>query len=65
MTVEYGRADNSKVQVSYHHLETVGVKTGETVNAGHSFGVSGNTGTRTTGEYLHLEVNKSSEWNPA
>ena len=56
VTVEYGRADNSKVQVSYHHLETVGVKTGETVNAGQQLGVSGNTGTRTTGEHLHLEV---------
>lgn len=34
VTVEYERADNSKVQVSYHHLEVVGVKTGDTVNAG-------------------------------
>lgn len=56
VTVEYERADNSKVQVSYHHLEAVGVKTGDTVNAGLQLGVSGNTGTRTTGEHLHLEV---------
>lgn len=56
VTVEYERADNSKVQVSYHHLEAVGVKTGDMVNAGQQLGVSGNTGTRTTGEHLHLEV---------
>lgn len=56
VTVEYERADNSKVQVSYHHLEAVGVKTGDTVNAGQQLGVSGSTGTRTTEEHLHLEV---------
>lgn len=56
VTVEYNRADNSSVQVSYLHLESVAVKTGDEVNAGQQLGVSGNTGTRTTGEHLHFEV---------
>ncbi|MBR5836211.1 MAG: glucosaminidase domain-containing protein [Bacteroidales bacterium] len=56
VTVEYQREDNSKIQVSYLHLEAVDVKVGDTVEAGQKLGMSGNTGTRTTGEHLHFGV---------
>ena len=53
------------------HLLRIDVKKGDTVNAGLKLGVSGNTGTRTTGEHLHLGVinvtaDKRLQWvNPA
>lgn len=56
VTVEYGRPDGTKIQVAYHHLESINVKTGDTVNAGTRIGISGNTGTRSTGPHLHLGV---------
>lgn len=56
VTVEYQQEDNSKIQVSYLHLDSVDVKAGDTVEAGQKLGISGNTGTRTTGEHLHFEV---------
>ena len=56
VTVEYQREDNSKIQVSYLHLDSVDVKVGDTVEAGQKLGMTGNTGTRTTGEYLHFGV---------
>ena len=71
VTVEYARPDGSKTQVQYMHLSQIDVKKGDTVQAGQKLGVSGNTGTRTTGEHLHFGViNVSSEgkqqWvNPA
>ena len=71
ITVEYSRPDGSKTQVQYMHLSQIDVKKGDTVQAGQKLGVSGNTGTRTTGEHLHFGViNISSEgkqqWvNPA
>ena len=55
-TVEYSREDGSKVQCSYLHLSDIAVKAGDVVNAGQKLGVSGNTGTRTTGEHLHFGV---------
>ena len=56
VTVEYTRADNSKVQCTYKHLGEIAVKTGDTVQAGERLGTSGGTGTRTTGEHLHFGV---------
>lgn len=56
VTVEYARADGSKVQCTYMHLSDISVKTGDTVTAGQRLGTSGNTGTRTTGEHLHFGV---------
>ena len=56
LTVEYARADGSKVQCTYMHLSEISVKVGEMVQAGGRLGTSGNTGTRTTGEHLHFGV---------
>src|SRR5574344_459687 len=56
VTVEYEREDKSKVQVVYMHLDSIVVKPGDEVKAGQKLGVSGNTGTRTTGEHLHFGV---------
>ena len=56
VTVEYARTDGSKVQTTYMHLSSISVKAGDEVKAGHKLGVSGNTGTRTTGEHLHFGV---------
>ena len=56
VTVEYARTDGSKVQTTYMHLACISVKAGDEVKAGQKLGVSGNTGTRTTGEHLHFGV---------
>ena len=56
VTVEYARTDGSKVQTTYMHLSSIAVKAGDEVKAGQKLGVSGNTGTRTTGEHLHFGV---------
>ena len=56
LTVEYTRPDGSKVQCTYMHLGEISVKAGDTVQAGQKLGRSGNTGARTTGEYLHFGV---------
>lgn len=56
ITVEYEREDGSKIQNVYMHLSVIDVKLGDTVQAGQKLGVSGNTGTRTTGEHLHFAV---------
>ena len=71
VTVEYAREDGTQTRVQYMHLSEISVKKGDTVNAGQKLGVSGNTGTRTTGEHLHLGVihvsadNKLQWVNPA
>ena len=56
VTIEYDRPDGSKTRVQYMHLSEINVKVGDSVNAGQKIGVSGNTGTRTTGEHLHFGV---------
>lgn len=60
VTVEYERGDGTKLQVYLAHLSSVNVKTGDTVNAGQQLGVTGNTGTRTTGPHLHFGVRQFS-----
>ena len=56
VTIEYNREDGSKYQTTYMHMSNIDVKVGDTVNAGDKIGISGNTGTRTTGPHLHFEV---------
>ena len=56
VTIEYNREDGSKYQTTYMHMSSIDVKVGDNVNAGQKIGVSGNTGTRTTGPHLHFEV---------
>ena len=56
VTVEYSRADGSATRVQYMHLSQINVQKGDSVNAGQKLGVAGNTGSRTTGEHLHLGV---------
>lgn len=56
VTVEYDRNDGSKYQCTYMHLSSTDVRVGDNVNAGQRLGVTGNTGTRTTGEHLHFGV---------
>lgn len=56
VTVEYSRADGSATRVQYMHLSQINVQKGDSVNSGQKLGVSGNTGSRTTGEHLHLGV---------
>lgn len=56
ITVEYERENGKKVQVYYSHLSEINVKVGDTINAGTSIGISGNSGTRTTGPHLHFSV---------
>ena len=56
VTVEYSRPNGNKYQCTYMHLSRIDVKVGDEVNAGQKLGMSGNTGTRTTGEHLHFSV---------
>ena len=71
VTVEYSRADGSATRIQYMHLSQINVQKGDSVNAGQKLGVSGNTGSRTTGEHLHLGVinvsaDRKQQWvNPA
>lgn len=56
VTIEYNRDNGSKYDVTYMHMSDISVSVGDTVNAGQKIGVSGNTGTRTTGAHLHFCV---------
>lgn len=57
--IEYSREDGSRYEVSYFHLDSIQVKAGDTVRAGQQVAVTGNTGTRTTGEHLHIGVKQT------
>lgn len=59
VTVEYTHADNQRYQVTYLHLDSVSVKTGDMVNARQEIAKSGNTGTATTGPHLHMSVKQA------
>lgn len=48
--------------VSYCHLSKAVVKRGDIVNAGEIIGISGNTGTRSTGEHVHISVKYKSHY---
>ncbi|EOA58512.1 hypothetical protein HMPREF1214_02084 [Bacteroides sp. HPS0048] len=48
--------------VSYCHLSKAVVKRGDIVNAGEVIGISGNTGTRSTGEHVHISVKYKSHY---
>lgn len=64
VTIQYDRQDGSKFQTTYMHLSSIGVKEGDTVNAGQQIAISGNTG-RSTGAHLHFEtkfLNQNEEW---
>ena len=56
ITVAHSREYGTKTYAEYMHLSKIDVKVGDTVNAGQQLGVSGNTGTRTTGEHLHFGI---------
>lgn len=47
---------HGNIQVTYRHLSLIGVKKGAPVYAGQPIGISGNSGTSTTGPHLHLTV---------
>ena len=51
LTVEYARADGSKMQCTNKHLDEILVKAGDTVQAGQRLGLSGKSG-----EHLHFGV---------
>uniref|UniRef100_A0AB33J3S1 Glucosaminidase domain-containing protein n=1 Tax=Prevotella sp. GTC17254 TaxID=3236794 RepID=A0AB33J3S1_9BACT len=55
LTVEYNRSDGTRIQCTYMHLSEIGVKVGDSVNAGMQLGYSGNSG-RSTGAHLHFET---------
>lgn len=47
---------HGNIQVTYCHLSLIGVKKGAPVNAGQPIGISGNSGTSTTGPHLHIAL---------
>ena len=52
---------NETFSTFYSHLKSVLVKVGDKVVKGQEIGLSGNTGTSTTGSHLHYEVHKNGE----
>lgn len=56
----YITIDHGVCSCSYLHLSKIKVGVGQYVRAGQFIGVSGNTGTRTTGEHLHISCRLNS-----
>ena len=58
----YVKMQYGEYTVSYCHLSKVAVKRGDVVYAGDVIGISGNTGTRSTGEHVHISVKYKSHY---
>jgi murein DD-endopeptidase MepM/ murein hydrolase activator NlpD len=58
----YVKMQYGEYTVSYCHLSKAVVKRGDIVNAGEIIGISGNTGTRSTGEHVHISVKYKSHY---
>lgn len=52
----YVKTRHGNMRCTYYHLSCAIVTKGQPLNAGEIIGISGNTGTRTTGPHLHLQV---------
>lgn len=50
--------ENGAYKTYYAHLSSIPVEVGDTVNAGTTIGISGNTG-NSTGPHLHYEIRKN------
>ena len=50
---------HGSIHVSYCHLSFIGVKKGSSVFSGQAIGISGNSGTSTTGPHLHLSLSNN------
>ena len=58
----YVKMEYGDYTVSYCHLSKAVVKRGDIVNAGEIIGISGNTGTRSTGEHVHISIKYKSHY---
>lgn len=58
----YVKMQYGEYTVLYCHLSKVAVKRGDVVYAGDVIGISGNTGTRSTGEHVHISVKYKSHY---
>ena len=54
--VEYNREDGSKDVMSYLHLSRIDVENGDNVSAGQQLGISGNSGSHTSGAHLDFRI---------
>jgi murein DD-endopeptidase MepM/ murein hydrolase activator NlpD len=50
--------ENGAYKTYYAHLSSIPVDVGDSVNAGSTIGISGNTG-NSTGPHLHYEIRKN------